>query len=835
MTANSYFIYSQENIRTGLYFHSFEVDKDKRTGLNLTPGKSLHLPEGFTMEFEMKLREEAQNYGYIFRIIGNKSHNIDLIGYQFNPESLFTLVLQKETLINYNANELTGSLGSSWIKCSIHLDVSSNKINLSINNIKKSIAYNLQDMSDFDIYFGRIENTNFHTTDVHPITLRDIKIYDPAQKLIRHWELGKHQNSLVYDICKKDKAIAINPSWMIDKHVKWNKEKTFNLSGQYYQYAFDKVRQRIFIVRDNQVIIYHALTGKSDTIHAKNGSRFNMRPNQMVYDEIKDELLIYDYGKNYLSRFSMKEQDWVTDIHSSYGTNFWHHGRHYSSADSTLIIFGGYGYHKYNSLLQKYNAKDRQWETTDLSKDIPPRYLGSMGFIDDHRFLYFGGYGSETGIQQESPQNYYDLYEIDILDNSVKKIWEIPAVNEHFTNGNSMIVDSVKKVFYILSYPNNKYAGNITLNEYSMESSEHRQLGDSIPYLFNDIDSYCDLYLSEDKNNLYTLVSVKKEDDSEITLYSMAYPPLSKNEITQSNTVGETFKWYYILLGVFIVAIVSLILLKLRKKSSKKPAGPNNIQNTIIPDADYNNINRASSIHLLGDFKVTGKENKDESDNFSPTMRQVFILILLATLSDGSISSDELKKQLWKDKDEVNARNNRNVYINKIRTILKNIGNAEIVNRKGYWSLNIGKDIYCDYIRISALIENAANNNIQQSLLHELIGISSQGTLLPHMEADWLDAYKADFSNRIIETFVTLSQRPAYQSDFALLLKMSDIILMHDNTDEYGIKLKCYSLLNLKRNLQARQAFEKFADDYEKLLAAKPEFTFEDILKFKPI
>jgi hypothetical protein len=47
-----------DSMEKGLYFHSFLVDKDSRTGLNLTPEKPLSLSGGFTLTFDFKIRPE---------------------------------------------------------------------------------------------------------------------------------------------------------------------------------------------------------------------------------------------------------------------------------------------------------------------------------------------------------------------------------------------------------------------------------------------------------------------------------------------------------------------------------------------------------------------------------------------------------------------------------------------------------------------------------------------------------------------------------------------------------------------------------------------------------
>jgi hypothetical protein len=95
---------AEDKVDEGLYFHSFRVDKDRRTELNLTPEKPLSLPGGFTLTFDFKIRSEVDIFGYIFRIIGNHETNIDLIS-NIETNSL-VLVAGNATLLNFMTTEV---------------------------------------------------------------------------------------------------------------------------------------------------------------------------------------------------------------------------------------------------------------------------------------------------------------------------------------------------------------------------------------------------------------------------------------------------------------------------------------------------------------------------------------------------------------------------------------------------------------------------------------------------------------------------------------------------------------------------------------------------------
>ncbi len=63
-----------------------------------------------------------------------------------------------------------------------------------------------------------------------------------------------------------------------------------------------------------------------------------------------------------------------------------------------------------------------------------------------------------------------------------------------------------------------------------------------------------------------------------------------------------------------------------------------------------------------------------------------------------------------------------------------------------------------------------------------------------------------------------------------LLLKISDVILIHDNIDEDAIRIKCKVLYQMKQKGLSKQSYDKFCEDYVRLLNTKPDFSYEDII-----
>lgn len=831
-------ISGNDEFRRGLLFQSFEVDKDKRTCLNLTPDKPLTTDKGFSIEFELKLRPHEQNFGYIFRIIGNDTLNIDFLTSIDSEVSNFSLVIKNRTVIEFKKTEIGTAVEDSWIKALFTINPADNSVSLSLNGIKKDATYSSNKTNQFAVYFGGNTHDIFSTTDIAPMTIRNIRILNDKSKLIRHWELQSHIYNNVYDECEFARAVVSNPQWEIDSHINWNNRASFVLPGTFYCMAFDQTNNRIFVVKDKSVFIYNIKNNTTDTIKVRRGIPFNTEFNHLEYNPIKDELISYCFESNRLATFNFQTAEWNNEDNTPVLPHDVHHSQYYIAADSMLTTFGGYGYHLYKSTLRKYNLQAEAWEEYSLSPTITPRYLGSMGYMGNKELLYFGGFGNESGRQEEFPRNYYDLYSISVDSVAAKKIWELPKPKEDFTNSNSLLFDKKNRRFYTLSYPNKRYASVIKLHEYNLDKPEYRIVGDSIPYNFNDVDSYCDLFQGSDSTELYAVTSYVSNNNTDIRIYSIAFPPLNTEETIQNIPIQSgTWAWMFLLLP--IAGLIAAFVIRRKKHrhettSENTPVeqAPANEEESFALSAFFEE-KKDSFINLLGNFQIVDNKGDDITKNFTPTTTQLFLLLLLPTINNGKgITAQELKNILWYDKNGESARNNRNVYINKLRSILKSFEGVKVVNHEGYWTIQSEKKISCDYEKVLVLIKMLQTaQRFDTKLLNELVDTASKGTLLPHIQqTEWLESYQTGYTNQLIECLLEYSKRDEAKKDLSLLLKIADVILLHDNIDEDAIKFKCYALYHQGRKNQALQAFNKFTADYEELLATKPNFTFEDLI-----
>jgi two-component SAPR family response regulator len=557
----------------------------------------------------------------------------------------------------------------------------------------------------------------------------------------------------------------------------------------------------------------------------------------MFFDKSGGQLLMYDFEHNYPTRFDPATKTWNNNNDTLTWIRFMHHNKYYDEVNHVVYTFGGYGFHKYSALFQRFTEATQQWESFDLSASIHPRYLAAMGALNDSLLLCFGGYGNASGMQQELPHNYYDLYSINPQTLNVVKLWDKEYVGEHFANSNSLIINRRNRTFYTLSYPQNIYESQLTLHEYSLDEPHVRRLGNPVPYLFHDVASYCDLFMPSDSSALYAVTSHLDGDNSCIEIYSISYPPLSLAETLQTPKEKKS------VLYVITVLILSLIVLSavfwlLRLVAKRKQA--NAVLKVIeTANATEDAAEKSSlpvpypSLNVLGRFEVFDATGMNITHLFTPTTRQMFFLLYFRSLNEGKgITSNELQKTLWPDRDYDSARNNRNVYFNRLRPLLNYIGNIHLIRTDNSWSLQFDEsEIYSDYLRaLNSLALLKEQTEPDRELLTATLQIIRSGKLLPLRDFEWLDNYKTHYANIVIETLTHISSSAAIRKDLPLLLNIAEAILLQDDTEEYAIKLKCSILFKIGKKKQALQCYNKFAEEYFALLNAQPDLSFNEMV-----
>lgn len=836
-----------ESNTKGLYFNSHKEIKDKHTGLDLFPEGEISLPRGFNLEFDLNIRNENSIFGYICRVIANDTLNIDVLSGNSSGSDVFWLVCGNDKK-QFFFDDNTVFKKGEWMHAKLSYFPVKKLIELTINGVSQKItlANATPSYSKFSFYFGVNKHERFYTTDVAPILLSEVSISDLNNKMLYHWTLQKHGENFVYDSISHLKAKVINPLWQIDSSIHWEHFDSLTILDKPL-ITFNELKSELYVVGQTSMQVVHLNNSKNDdTISFIKGKPYNSLANQIIYNPYTNELWSYDFDNKNISKYNFTSKSWSLRENVSREPSNWHHNVLISPVDSSLICFGGYGYHTYNNNIWKYDPKSSNWMKHLLSKELEPRYL-SASTLYGNKMLIFGGFGSRTGEQQLSPHAFCDLFAISLVDFTTTRLWSM-KIPYNKVQARSLIMDKNGQDLYTLSYSGGNFKTWLQLYKLNKNKEGFIPLADSIPYQFSDTGSYCDLFfVSESRVFVVVTVNHTSENKYAVNLYRLNYPAIPLNEVLQLEQdsksgfakikiIGFTF------IFLLIVTVIVLWFLRQRKMNRKRLSQsdfPSQNKDSDLPIEEFQKIvikkqMKPSSITLLGGFQAINRKGIDITAMFTPTLKNLLFLILLNSYKNGKgISSLMLEEILWYDKLETTAKNNRNVNINKLRSILEEFEGIHIVHDNTYWKTELTQPFFCDYIILMDFAQQFTEQNkvLYNNDIAMILSLSSQGLMLPNTQTEWVDPFKAEFSTKLIDLLQALAIQADNLKNYKLLLQIAETLLILDAIDEDALYYKCKSLTLLGKKSAALAFYNNFCKKYKVILNDDFQGTFEKLLE----
>ncbi|HET9569814.1 MAG TPA: hypothetical protein VFP20_00170 [Bacteroidales bacterium] len=815
----------------GLYFFAHQVIKDKRTSLVIGSQKSLSIDRGFNLSFDLILRDERSVFGYVCRVVANDTTNIDILSSNLNGDDALWLVFGNSNRQLVLLKDVPKFKKGEWMKVRLSYLPQSKSIEMSLNGSITKIQFTKKVplYDQFKFYFGVNGHSSFFTSDAAPIIIKDIVISDIAYKELYHWTLREHGVNSVFDKIKKAEAHVKNPSWLVDKHVHWQLVDSLEVPVKPLV-AYNTNSAELYVVNPATMHIF-GLGGANvlpkKIISYSTGMPFETMANQLIYNKYTDELWSYNLDGTGISKYSFKKNAWSMFGKNTQEPSYWHHNAQISPVDSSLICFGGYGYYTYHSVLQKYNEDSARWDKKSLMQEIQPRYL-SASTIQNNEMFIFGGFGNKTGKQQLSPHSFCDLYSISLPDLKVTKKWEFKKL-EGMVYAQSLIVDKNGSDFYTLGYNGMRFNTWIHLFKLNKDRGELVDLADSIPYQFSDTESYCDVfYVSENSSFVAVTVHRTIQNRYRVNVFKLSYPAFTVDDVLQIKTPQKSSGlWIYMLfIGIMVVFSVSswVVFKKINKVQSKKRSIPLTGLTT--------QRNLASTISLIGGFQAIDRDGTDITALFTPHIRHIFLLMILYTYkTNKGISSSSLDEILWSDKTEASARNNRNVNINKLKSIVEKLDGLEINNDNSYWHTILNPPFVCDYVASMEIAQQVKTQpeNVSIEMVELFLSMISQGLLLPNIQTEWADSFKAEYSSVIMDTLLHLAKESEKTRDYQLMLKLADAMLIQDSIDEDALHFKCKALVSLGKKNAALSFYTSFCHNYKNILAEDYPIPFTNV------
>lgn len=843
----------QVNPSFGLGFYNNETVQDRRTGLDLTPEAPFAFHAGTVdLSFDFSFLPGHNNFfGYILRLIRNNTQNIDLLYDKVNltvghfrmvagdnpPFATFTL----------DSNHLF----NTWNTIRLTIDAGQDQLILRVgNNVFIQKGLHLSSNDSFRVCFGTCPVQQFKTTDVPPMRIRDIRITKGHSPLC-YWPLNEEKGRTALDILGGNNAVADNPLWLRSAHYEWKPLDSLAIDGA-ASCAFDARYGILYLIGRDSLTLYNLASGTRQSLPYASGRQDILVGNQSLYDPFDQRLYNLYPDQQLAASFDLTRLRWDAKYKPG-DINFWHVNKFCTAFDSSIYVLNGYGHMQYRNSIFRYHTPTHSWESiTPKGDSLVPRYLAAAGTTDRGDTLYLiGGYGSSSGQQIISPHNLYDLMRFDVRTRTFKRLFEISPATEGFAFANSLVIDQKHRSFYGLTFNNGKYYTDLQMIKASLDSPAYHPVGEKIPYPFHDIESFADLYYSPTANRFLAVVLFTDSTRSRSLhtwahLYSLDGPPEPYIAETTTSLPPRNHNFYlWIGLIVLMIGATGAALYSRRKRlanyrqaptaipihrTAAAPQPPVPVPATTQPLTPIHSVpSTGPAIFLFGEMQVFDSEGNDLTRQFSPLLKQLFLLILLHSLRNKrGVSSEKLNEILWFDKDEKSARNNRSVNIAKLKALLDKTGGSNLSKETGYWKIDIDPEkVRVDYLEYLTIVQN--REAVDHQAIEALAAITQRGSLLNDVEYPWLDSIKSDVSNHVIDTYLHFAQHSPADPEF--MIRLADYIFHFDAVNEEAMIIKCRALAQLGKHSLARNTYTVFQKEYKHLYGQDFERDFNSVLQ----
>ncbi|MCF0070181.1 galactose oxidase [Dyadobacter sp. CY261] len=824
----------------GLRFASYEVLQDQRTTLNLTPTKPVCFSQQLELAFDLTFAPKQKTYfGYIFRLIGSDKHNIDLVydnGVAAANGRFRVITGDKLSSIAFNIPD--NLLFGQWSKLLVKLDAAARKLTITAGG--RTFTHMLEKVPDgcYHILFGANQHKSFQTTDVPPMTLANITLAQDG-KTTGSWPLDEYSGTTARNEKSKTSAIAINPVWIEKLHETWQPRKRMLTSG-FACTALDQKREILYLIGEDSLHTYSVASQITISYPYQSGRLHLAKGNQAFVDTITGNLYTYNVDQQRIARFNFATRKWdknfIFPIPES-STEYWHSNKFFSTADSSLYVVGGYGHLTYKNEVHRYHLPSGKWTAVASDSGIyTPRYLAAGGLGAEGMYI-LGGYGSLTGQQILNPRNWNDLLLFQPHKRQWKKIYETDADLPHLNFANSLVITG--NHFYALAFPKNRYNSELRLVRGSLDKPVFQTMAAAIPYSFHDTHSFADLFYCPGSKQLIALSMTRSEDDKQTVMhvYTLLTPVRETVPGIASAENQPKAIWPFVLAGSALLGCGAGLLYRRRNLSARNvkrdtPEHAAEPVSTTVPKkmAAQTDIQEKNSISLFGDLQVTDNNGSDITQMFTPLIKELFLVILLYTIRwKRGINSDKLRELLWSDKSTESARNNRSVNLTKLKAILSRIPHCQIVTSAGHWKMDFNEDdVHVDYFEFLNITSSKYND---RPMIEALIAITNKGSFLSNLEFEWLDPFKSEISNIVVNTYLNYAGNIPVSDDPEFMIRLANNISYFDPANEEAMILKCKSFALLGKHSLAKSTFESFTREYNNIYGEEFRRELTDILK----
>ena len=827
-------LYPQSQNFNGIKFNSLNVQRLQRTSILLNDENPLKLSESFSISFQISFWN-PEYYGPIIRVDDEQGNEVRLVYNNYKSKKYSSITLSINNLnqqIQFYISEKS-LIRNNWFKVKLTFDRLKKYVKLYFdNNYKGLIPFSPQNKDYFNIVFGLKELKNIRDPDLPGMCIKNILITE-QNKTKYFWSLDPRESTK--DEISGSELKIVNPNWVYKDHQYWRQLASINISKTtipYFGVAFDSSKSRLFIDASDRLIIYNLNNGEDSIIKYKN--RSPAKWNDLFYDQKKQVLYSYKTGMGKVSIYDIHKNEWtINDTSENISGHYFGSAKFSYPNHDNLYLLGGYGWNNAKKDLFHYNFKNKAWEKVNLKKnDMSPRAWFAFGKgFNEGEYLIYGGLGNESGNQDHGFKNYYDFFILNMNDSTISRV-NLPKQSNfpYYLLMNDFYLDKSNSSIYFISVLEENKSFPVILNRLDLKTGALSQLGNKFWKRNGSKWIYSDLYYNKTTSELISVIF----DSTNVDIYAISYPIIKdSNNFLVAQQSDNNFDIYYVLFAIGIISIAAISFLLFKKKLNNKYKNRAN-QNTTITNITSDNKFLRNSLKLFGGFHLYNVSSKDIITEFSPKLKETFLLILLKSFNHyqpKGITSEELSSIIWPDYSPDSVKSNRGVTINKIRKVLFSVDGMDLEFQNKLWSISLSNGFTCDYLeflKLKSLYNNSKKGFITLTSLSEIV---LGGEFLKGISHEWLDSMKFSINSEVIAFLKQFFEFEEIKNDQEKIIRLCDIILSFDSVDTDAIKFKIKTLTSQGKLHIAKSTFGLFVAEYKRLYDENYPLSFEEIIK----
>ena len=308
--------------------------------------------------------------------------------------------------------------------------------------------------------------------------------------------------------------------------------------------------------------------------------------------------------------------------------------------------------------------------------------------------------------------------------------------------------------------------------------------------------------------NLWDEFFLGKMDDLKIWKRALSDEEIRQVYNENINPPTENGAAYRVILTVSLIILLLAGLWRLRNKMIPKPRTTTRVPpSKTVGQVFYN-------LRLFGSFALKNQGGTPLTNQLSPQRKELFLLILIFTVRKNGIDTNQMTRILWEGYSPESAKNNRSTQMVRLREILsKNTGiNLEHIDK--LWKIRFEPSASCDLLSYQAFRDELQSDVLSEGQLSTLLDILGNGVLLPKLEYEWLDRFKGEITNEILEMLTPCFESRECLKHKKLMQRLTETVVALDPLNEQALSYRLNSFLADGKHALARHTFESYQKAY---------------------